>query len=112
MKIIAKNTSYEYPTLYFNWTYLYNERGERRQIVEKVAETISSNFIPEAWRSANIVNICPVANEYRTDIVRMFAKALIGICPPVEDRNTTGKFPLLSEVRNFLFPSPEGNISS
>lgn len=60
---------------------LYNEQGKRRQIVEKVAETITSDFIPEAWRSANIVNICPVANEYRADLVQLFDRALIGVCP-------------------------------
>ena len=60
---------------------LYNEHGERRQIIESVADRITPALIPPAWRSVPIVNICPVANEYTSEIVRLFDNALIGICP-------------------------------
>ncbi len=60
---------------------LYNEQGTRRQIVEKVAETLTPDFVPAAWRSANIVNLCPVANEYCSEIIHLFEQSLIGVCP-------------------------------
>lgn len=50
-------------------------------MIEGVADQIESDQIPKAWRSANIVNICPVANEYHPDIVQAFDHALIGVCP-------------------------------
>jgi len=60
---------------------LYNERGERRQIIESVAEPLSPDMLPPNWQHVPIVNICPVANEYTADMVRLFAHALIGVCP-------------------------------
>jgi 1D-myo-inositol 3-kinase len=60
---------------------LYNEVGERRQMIKGVAEQIEPDQIPEAWRSAKIVNICPVANEYQPEIVQLFKHAVIGVCP-------------------------------
>lgn len=60
---------------------LYNEHGERRQIIESVADRITPTLIPHEWRAVPIVNICPVANEYTPEIVRLFDNALIGICP-------------------------------
>ena len=68
----------EHTTTFMN---LYNEAGERRQIITSVADQIEPMLIPDKWRSAQVVNICPVADEYRTDIVRMFDNAVIGICP-------------------------------
>ena len=60
---------------------LYSDTGKRRQLIEGVADQIESDQIPKAWRSANIVNICPVANEYHSDIIQAFDHALIGVCP-------------------------------
>lgn len=60
---------------------LYNERGERRQIIESVAAPLDLAAIPETWRAAHIVNFCPVANEYPPALVRAFDQALIGVCP-------------------------------
>lgn len=60
---------------------LYDEHGTRRQIVEKVAEFITPGVIPESWSSARIVNLCPVADEYRPEIIHLFHDALIGVCP-------------------------------
>jgi sugar/nucleoside kinase (ribokinase family) len=60
---------------------LYNEQGTRRQIVEKVAEPLTPDFVPDAWRSTNIVNLCPVANEYSAEIIHLFEGSLIGVCP-------------------------------
>jgi sugar/nucleoside kinase (ribokinase family) len=60
---------------------LYNEAGERRQMIKGVANQIEVDQIPEAWSSAHIVNICPVANEYRAEIVQVFKQAVIGVCP-------------------------------
>lgn len=60
---------------------LYNEYGDRRQIIECVADQITSDLIPPEWRKVPVVNICPVANEYTSEIIRLFDNALIGICP-------------------------------
>lgn len=60
---------------------LYNEAGERRQIITSAAEQIEPALIPKAWRSARVVNICPVANEYHPEIIRLFDHAVIGVCP-------------------------------
>jgi len=60
---------------------LYNETGERRQIIESVADQIEPGQAPQAWRAANIVNLCPVANEYRAEMVHIFDRSLIGVCP-------------------------------
>jgi sugar/nucleoside kinase (ribokinase family) len=60
---------------------LYNEHGERRQIIENLADPLQSTLIPPAWRAANIVNLCPVANEYTAELVHLFDNALIGVCP-------------------------------
>jgi 1D-myo-inositol 3-kinase len=68
----------QYTTTFAN---LYSDTGERRQLIESVADQIEPDQVPKAWRSANIVNLCPVANEYRTDIVHLFDQALIGVCP-------------------------------
>ena len=68
----------EHTTTFVN---LYNEEGERRQIIENVADPIESELIPPAWRAANIVNLCPVANEYLPEIAQLFDNALIGVCP-------------------------------
>lgn len=60
---------------------LYNEYGDRRQIIESVADPITPALLPPEWRAVPIVNLCPVANEYTAEIVRLFENALIGICP-------------------------------
>lgn len=60
---------------------LYNNAGERRQVIENVADKITPEMIPDAWRSANVVNICPVADEYDASIIRLFDHAIIGVCP-------------------------------
>lgn len=60
---------------------LYNEAGERRQMIKGLAAPIEPHHIPDAWRNTPIVNICPVANEYRPELVQLFPDALIGVCP-------------------------------
>ncbi len=60
---------------------LYDEHGTRRQIIEKVAATITPEAVPESWRSARIVNLCPVADEYLPDIIHLFPDSLVGVCP-------------------------------
>lgn len=60
---------------------LYNDRGERRQIIEALAAPLTPDLIPERWRQTQIVNLCPVANEYGPEIVRLFPDSLIGVCP-------------------------------
>ena len=59
----------------------YNQRGERHQVLEGVAETIEPYLIPIEWRKAGIINICPVAKELSPEMVQLFPNSTIGICP-------------------------------
>jgi len=55
--------------------------GTRRQYVRAVANTISPEDIPLAWRRAPIVHLGPLAQELPPDLVHAFPHALIGITP-------------------------------
>jgi sugar/nucleoside kinase (ribokinase family) len=56
--------------------------SERRiQILHHLAPKLGLNLVPEAWRSANIVHLGPVAQEVEPNLVRYFTDSLIGITP-------------------------------
>ena len=57
------------------------KNGVRSQIVKDVSAEICPEHIPQEWRDADIVYLCPVANEVHPDIARMFPKSLIGASP-------------------------------
>ncbi len=57
------------------------ENGVRRQILSSVAARICSEHIPSEWLDAEIVYLCPVANEIHPDVVHMFPNSLIGASP-------------------------------
>ncbi len=57
------------------------EGGRRTQYIRAVAEPIQPADVPEAWRSAPIVHLGPLAQEMEEEIVRLFPDALIGVTP-------------------------------
>ncbi|MGW8249247.1 MAG: PfkB family carbohydrate kinase [Anaerolineales bacterium] len=59
---------------------IYTKQG-RLQYLHHVAQTIHLNAIPEAWQSASIVHLAPIAQEVDPSLVRNFPSALIGVTP-------------------------------
>jgi len=57
------------------------ENGVRRQILKSVSATIHPEHIPSEWLSAEIVYLCPVADEVDPAIADMFPNSLIGVSP-------------------------------
>lgn len=61
-----------------NFENIYRD-GVREQFVDNVASSIRLNHIPQDWKSAPIVYLCPIAGEVMPDVVKQFPDALIGI---------------------------------
>lgn len=59
---------------------IYTKQG-RLQYLHHVAQPIHLNAIPEAWQSASIVHLAPIAQEVDPSLVRNFPNALIGVTP-------------------------------
>jgi sugar/nucleoside kinase (ribokinase family) len=57
------------------------ENGVRRQIIRSVAEMIGARDIPDDCCDAEIVYICPVANEVGFDVIKRFPNSIIGASP-------------------------------
>ena len=57
------------------------ENGVRRQILSATAAPICPDHIPWEWLDAEIVYLCPVANEIHPDVVHKFPNSLIGASP-------------------------------
>jgi len=57
------------------------ENGVRRQILKSVSAPIRPEHIPSEWLSADIVYLCPVADEVDPAIASMFPDSLIGVSP-------------------------------
>ncbi len=57
------------------------ENGVRRQVLSGVASQICPEHIPSEWLNAEIVYLCPVANEIHPAVVNMFPDSLIGASP-------------------------------
>ncbi|RJP75368.1 MAG: hypothetical protein C4532_00535 [Candidatus Abyssobacteria bacterium SURF_17] len=53
--------------------------GVREQIVSGVATSISSTHIPPRWTDADIVYLCPIADEVMPDVIESFPRSLVGI---------------------------------
>jgi hypothetical protein len=60
---------------------LYTLSGYRQQYLLGVADTIYAGYIPLEWRAAQIVYLCPVADEVDASVVNCFPNALIGATP-------------------------------
>jgi len=57
------------------------EDGVRRQMLRGVSSPIRPEHIPSEWLDAEIVYLCPVANEVDKSIVHKFPNSLIGASP-------------------------------
>ena len=57
------------------------ENGVRRQMLRAVSAPIGPEHIPPEWLDAEIVYLCPVANEVGKSIVHKFPNSLIGVSP-------------------------------
>ncbi|HTX80070.1 MAG TPA: PfkB family carbohydrate kinase [Longilinea sp.] len=55
--------------------------GGRVQVLHRQAQPLSLSNIPEAWRSAPIVHLGPVAREVDPKLVRAFPNSFIGLTP-------------------------------
>ncbi|MGB9594383.1 MAG: PfkB family carbohydrate kinase [Anaerolineae bacterium] len=82
--------------------------GDRRtQYVRAVAEPITADHVPAAWRSAPIVHLGPLAQEMDEAIVELFPHALIGVTPQgwMRQWDGTGKVsPKVWERAEYLLP--------
>ena len=60
----------------------YDERGHRQQFLLGAAKKLTGADVPVAWRTSDIVYLCPIANEVSTELVHCFSKdTLIGATP-------------------------------
>jgi len=55
--------------------------GVRTQILHQRAAAIPADFVPEAWRSAAIIHLGPVAGELEAALPPEVAPALLGVTP-------------------------------
>lgn len=58
----------------------YTSQG-REQTILQVASALDLYQVPDAWRSASIVHLAPVAQEVEPTMVRGFPAALVGVTP-------------------------------
>lgn len=59
---------------------IYTPAG-RIQYILKVAESLSLEDVPPAWRSAPIVHLGPLTNEIPPDVARAFPGSMLGVTP-------------------------------
>jgi sugar/nucleoside kinase (ribokinase family) len=59
---------------------VYTPQG-RRQRVLAVADRLTADHVPPAWRNAPIVHLGPVANEIDPAMIDLFDNSLIGLTP-------------------------------
>jgi len=59
---------------------IYSESG-RRQTLHHQAAHISFELVPEAWRSAPIIHLGPVAQELDSELPRNLSPSLLGVTP-------------------------------
>ena len=57
------------------------EDGVRSQIVKNISAQIRPEHIPSEWLDAEIIYLCPVANEIHPDVIHLFPNSLIGASP-------------------------------
>jgi sugar/nucleoside kinase (ribokinase family) len=59
---------------------IYTAEG-RTQYILHVADKLTLEDVPRAWRSTSIVHLGPLTGEIGPDIIRGFPKSLVGITP-------------------------------
>lgn len=57
---------------------VYNEGGRTQYVYERAA-CIAPRHVPEAWRTAPIVHLAPIAGELDVALVRHFGNSLVGL---------------------------------
>ena len=67
----------EYTTTYEN---IYG-KGGRKQVLHHQAAHIPFESVPEAWRSASILHLGPLAQELDPQLPKGFAPSLLGVTP-------------------------------
>ena len=55
--------------------------GERQQTLQRQAGVIPYENVPDAWRTAPIIHLGPVAQELRGELPKSFSPTLLGITP-------------------------------
>lgn len=55
--------------------------NERTQILHHAAPPLTSADIPEAWRTANIVHLAPIAQDVNQEVLARFATSFLAITP-------------------------------
>jgi sugar/nucleoside kinase (ribokinase family) len=55
--------------------------GSRRQVIRAVADRISAEAVPPAWRRSRIVHLGPLAQEIGADLVTGWGDALVALTP-------------------------------
>jgi sugar/nucleoside kinase (ribokinase family) len=56
----------------------YDEDGSRRQVLQSRAGEVDISLLPEAWRSPEVLLLCPVANELHGPVARSFTAEAVG----------------------------------
>jgi sugar/nucleoside kinase (ribokinase family) len=59
---------------------VYTPQG-RVQTLHAVADTLTVDHVPDAWRAPRIVHLGPIANELDPALARAFAGSLVGLTP-------------------------------
>lgn len=55
--------------------------GDRRLAVQATAAPLSSAHLPDAWRGAPLVVLCPIAGEVAPALAAAFRDASVAVCP-------------------------------
>ena len=59
---------------------IYDEEGNRRQLLHARGGLIGLEHIPEAWRKAKAILLCPIARELKADIASGLEAQWVGCC--------------------------------
>lgn len=59
---------------------IYTAKG-RTQFIHGVADTLTLEDIPPAWRSTPVVHFGPIVHEISTEVVQAFPESIVGITP-------------------------------
>jgi sugar/nucleoside kinase (ribokinase family) len=85
---------------------IYDEQGQRTQIISAQASPIAYGDIPAAWRDAAIAHLGPVAQELDENMPGLLRECLLGITPQgwmrswdAEGRVTHSAWPIAAALR-------------
>ena len=59
----------------------YGVDGRRQQFILGIGGKLQSHHIPQRWKNADIVYLCPLADEVEPILAQHFNRALIGVTP-------------------------------